>query len=188
MAYKTENMKKLFPLFLIIAVVAMSSCASLYTAMYAPPEIKAVDGELVRAVNVKAYEVLTPKVGDAKTGNSKFNVTDQEETSGSLIQYKTPDGEYHWYINRDYGEAENSLFIPEKMILDQYNSTSEDYSGKCQDMTPTAYNYYCVNPETDEKYKIRQFPWSKGYGYFYALVSDKGTIIYSLSVSDLNFY
>lgn len=156
-----------------------TSCASLYTALYAPSEIKQVDGELTFAISAKAYEVL-------HQDDNKF--VEQETTTTVLWQYKTPDGEYHWFVNRDYREAEATDFWETNFKLDQTHLDSEDYGGKCKDMTPKAYNHYCINPETGENFKIRQFPWGEGYGYFVALVGDKYTIIYSLPIGSLSFY
>lgn len=176
-------MKKLGLLFIAIAVL-MSSCASLNTALYAPSAIKADKGEMIHFMNVKAYEVLTPKLsGDG------WNIKKQETTSGSLIQYKTEDGTRYWYVSRNIDEYQNSKFIPQEMKLKQVGYNSEEYTGKCEDMSNSkAYNYYCEDVETGESYKIRRFPWGTGYGYFAALVSDKGTIIYSLGVMDLKYY
>ena len=174
-------MKRIFPI-LFIAALMMTSCAGLYKALYTPPQIKDLDGEMTQTASAKGYEVLY------HDENADTKLVKQEETTSVLWQYRTPDGKYHWWVNRDYREAEKTDFWEKDFILDQMYSNSEDYKSKCEDMTPKAYNYYCKNPETGESFKIRQFPWGSGYGYFFALVGEKETIVYSLGVNYLNFY
>lgn len=171
-------MKKLFPIFFIIALMS-TSCASLYTAMYAPSEIKSVDGELVFTASAKGYEVI----------NLETNQFDEQETTTSVLwRYETPDGVNHWWVNRDYNEAQDADFWPKDFTLEHIGSTSEEYTGKCSSMTPTAYNHFCKDPETDKSYKIRQFPWGTGYGYFYSVSDGEYAIIYSVPISNTNFY
>jgi ABC-type glycerol-3-phosphate transport system substrate-binding protein len=64
-------MKRLFSILFVIALIS-TSCASLYTAMYAPSEIKSVDGELVFTASSKGYEVInieTKEFEKQKTNN-----------------------------------------------------------------------------------------------------------------------